>query len=493
MNESATAIKTRGLDKRFGAVHALDSLSLEVRYGEIHAVLGENGAGKSTLLSLLSGLLQPDSGSIAINGHEVARLSPASAARLGVGMVHQHFSLIPAMTALENLMLGAEPGVWRLNARDFEREARERLAAFEIEIPFHEETGRLPAGVRQRIEIARVLLRDARVFLFDEPTAALTTSESDRLLETLSILRERGAAVVFVTHRLDEVMRIADRVTILRQGRAVSRVERRPFDSNQLASAIVGETLPEERFPPLEPSSGYALTLEQAGTRAIESLSLNVQRGEIVGVAGVAGNGQRDWIDLILGLAPFQRGRISILGAEASFAPVFQRREMGLCYIPEDRMSDGLLEGFPLWSNYLLGSGGASWWINRRAASAEARARLDAFAVKAPSVDAPPETLSGGHQQRLLLSRELDGSPGLIVAHNPTRGLDIRAARFVHEALIEACRAGAGVLLFSSELPELFLLCRRIVVIHRGRAVEARLASDWTAASLGNAMTGGAP
>lgn len=500
MSEAAPpAVRLCSIHKRFGAVAALNCVSLNIHRGRIHALLGENGAGKSTLLSLLFGLQQADGGSIELFGERVQRLRPADAMRRGVAYVQQHFSLIPAFTVLENLMLGQEPGVWRLSKQGFRDEMQDALQGFDLDLPWEERVGRLSVGAQQRVEIAKALSRRARILLFDEPTASLAPGEIERCLRTLQTLRNQGVAVIFVTHHLNEALQIADEITVLRNGKTTLYQMSHEFDETKIAPAMVGDDLPHETDQ-LPESHAPVLRVKRAlPKRAQENhgvfpLSFDVHAGEILGIAGVSGNGQEHWIDLILGKEETASGELWLEQNEITHSSILKRRQFGLAYIPQDRNKDGLLNQRPLWENLLLNpcvKGADASWLSATALRQQTRDCINAFSVRASSDQAPPATLSGGHQQRFVLARELSTNPKVIIAHAPARGLDIRAARFVHEQLINACREGAGVLLFSSELPELFLLCKRIGVISQGRLVSIKQASEWSAASLGRAMSGG--
>ncbi|MBN2325606.1 MAG: ATP-binding cassette domain-containing protein [Candidatus Omnitrophica bacterium] len=493
---SSCALRACEISKRFGAVQANDGVSLALHYGRIHALLGENGAGKSTLLSILYGLLPPDSGRIEINGRLAVIRRPGDAIRLGLGLVQQHFSLVGAFSVLENIILGRED--FLLNKRRAERAIRERLQPFGLDLPLHRRVETLPVGLQQQVEIARILVRQARIMLFDEPTAALTSVEIDSFLGILTKLREQGIAVALITHRLPEVMRSADEVTVMRRGRVVFHAGMADASADRISEAIVGERLPEERYDLPEP--GRPL-LQANGAQFMSSssvklapLTFDVREREILGVAGVAGNGQEEIIDGLLGRSALQSGELLLQGDDLSDCSLAGRKRRGMAYIPQDRINQALLPRHSVFENYALNRfslpGGERMVMPRRALAERMRRSVGEFQIQTPSLQTGVSRLSGGHQQRLVISRELLSRPRLIIAHDPARGLDLRAARFVHENLMQQCRGGAGVILFSSEWTELFLLCRRIAVLYRGALAKIQPADQWTAQDLGRCMVG---
>ncbi|MFB3785000.1 MAG: ABC transporter ATP-binding protein [bacterium] len=495
------ALRARGICKSFGAIQANNQVDLSIRYGRVHALLGENGAGKSTLVLICYGLLAPDCGTLEFDGQAAVLRDPRDAIRRGVGLVQQHFSLIPAFSVLENILLGHEihTGPW-LNRRRAEREVQALLKQYGLELPLHSRVGDLPVGIQQQVEIAKVLYREARILLLDEPTAALVSSEIDQFLEILARLRDQGIAILLITHRLPEVARVADTVTVLRKGQVVYHHPLNRTSLDDIALAMVGESLPDEQYErpvpgaPLFECRGLRLDSPKRTDLPRVPLDLYVLQREIVGVAGVAGNGQEEWIDTLLGMRPPAGGKILYRQEDITAWTVARRRGAGIAYIPQDRRGRALLPRFTLAENYLLNpaafASGLSFPLPRKEARALAEDCVYRYAIQAPSLDTAAAQLSGGHQQRLVVSREFLAAPGLIIAHDPTRGLDIRAARFVRELLIQQCRAGAGVILFSSEWSELFLLCHRIAVLFRGELVETRPAEQWSVQDLGLAMAG---
>lgn len=499
---SPAALSIRGVGKRFGATVANEDVSAEFHCGRIHALLGENGAGKSTLVSMLYGLYPPDAGDLFLDGELIQLNHPADALRLGIGLVQQHFSLIPSFTVLENILLGQETGtVWRLNRHEAERTVREALKPFGLNLPLGTPVGELPVGIQQQVEIAKILYRRVRILLLDEPTAALAPGEIDAFLSMLRRLKKEGLAIVLITHRLPEVLQAADDVTVLRRGRVVLQGTLAEFHSNRIAMAIVGEHLPEEAFE-RNPISDIVFSLLNITTRrgvsrqALHSISLDVRAGEIVGIAGVSGNGQEEMIDVILGLEPPVSGEIVLNSNKLAGFSTQQRKEMGIAYIPQDRWGEGMLAEHSIVENYMLSpqsfSSRRRFKVSFKHLQREVSRQIESYEIKTDSAEVLMKRLSGGHQQRVVISREFMAHPKLILAHNPTRGLDLRAGRFVHRTLHEACARGAGALLFSSELSELFLLCQRIAVLHRGTVSEIRASQEWTAADLGRALSGAA-
>ncbi len=461
-------------------------------------MLGENGAGKSTLVSILYGLLQPDSGSILLNDQDAKFYHPHDAIRNGIAMVQQHLSLIQDFTVLENLMLGQEHTAWAgMNKPIAEGYFLSLAKRYHLELPLHKQLGDLPVGIQQRVEIVKAMSRNPRVIIFDEPTAALVTHEIKAFLRTMQHLRDQGMAVIFITHRMNEVVQVADTASVLRMGKLVFQQDREHFDQNKIASAVVGDMNPTEEYA--LPSTGRPLcvveTLRAEGNPPIEDISLTLHESEIVGIAGVAGNGQDTLIKSLVGIHKIERGSIVLEDKPIQQLDVYRRKQLGITFIPQDRRCYGLLADFPLWENVLLNRLTSSMQnrslLNTSSIQAKTDSLLRNFSVKATSCKQAANALSGGHQQRLIIARELSANPKVIIAYDPTRGLDIRASRFVHEQLIEAAKNGACVLLFSSELSELFLLCHSIGVLHRGKLSVPRSVKEWTRESLGYAMTGG--
>ncbi len=498
---SNQALMAENIVKRFGHVLANDSVSLSLSYGKIHALLGENGAGKSTFVSILYGLYPPDSGSIYLDDQGVDIRNPNDALELGIGLVQQHFSLIPSLTVLDNIILGREicSGI-RLNRKKADQSLNELSGRYGMNLPLHERVAALPVGMRQQVEIAKILYRNARIMLFDEPTAALVTHETERFLETLNVLKKEGIAVLLITHRMPEVLKAADEVTVLRKGKTVLQKPLRRTNAEELSRAIIGEEIGEESLPSFgigEPffrmdSVSASFTEHRM---ELKDISLDLHEGELLGIAGVAGNGQEELLDVLMGLERTNSGSITLTGENITNLSTEERRRKGIALIPQDRVEEGLLPAHSLLENYMLNRHAFTkkrhGFVHKRHLESVVQDRFQQFQIQASSPRIPVNRLSGGHQQRVLISRELMAEPKFVLAHNPTRGLDIRASRFVHETLHQICREGAGVILFSSELTELFLLCQRIAVMHQGRIIAIRSTDKWDAEGLGKAMTGG--
>ena len=491
---SGASARLSGIVRRFGAVTALDGADLEVRPGEVHALLGENGAGKSTLLGILGGMQRPDAGLVEIRGVAVELRSPRDAWTHGVGLVHQHFTLVPALTVLENLALGrrSAAGGWRIPYAPVEAAASELVRRTGLEIPLDAVVADLGVGERQRVEILKTLLRDPPILALDEPTAVLSPREVDALFALLRELASEGRAVVLVAHKIEEVLRVAGRVTVLRRGRTVLSAPRREVDEAELVAAMVGPELggprPARGRVPRRPGEPVAV-LEGVSLRgrgghcALDDVSLTVRRGEIVGVAGVDGNGQRE---LALVLAGRRR-------PDSGAA----RLPSGIGFIPQDRTREGLIADFDLVENVALAlhdderyaRGPLLRWDAIRARAEDLRAR---FEILGPGVDVPGRTLSGGNQQRLVVGRELALARDLLVAESPTRGLDVRATAFVHSELGRLAEedGGPGIVLISTDLDEVLALADRVVVMTRGRLV-APAGTHPTREEVGALMLGG--
>ncbi|MCC6009081.1 MAG: ABC transporter ATP-binding protein [Rhodobacteraceae bacterium] len=484
--EEGIALHLRGLCKSFGTARVLEDVDFSVRAGEIHALLGENGAGKSTLMNILGGIYAADSGGVEIAGRAVSINAPAQALSLGIGMVHQHFRLAGPFTARENVALaaGALPelrGRGRLEAR-----LSEAMARTGLEVPLDRPVERLSVADRQRIEILKALSLGARILILDEPTAVLTDEEAGRLLALMRKLAEDGHAIVFITHKLREVIAAGDRVSVLRRGRMV--LEGRPvagIDAETLARAMMGEeavarTDPGPAAPRREPGevllSAEALSVAaDAGQGGVHAVSLSLSAGEIAGIAGVGGNGQQELAEALVGLRPMSAGRLVLKGRELSSAPVGARRDLGLRYIPSDRARFALALNAPLSHNIAAGEvrtgalGRALLSPGRlRALAARLIAAFDIAGATAGGAR-PVRLLSGGNAQKAVLARELDDAARLIIAHSPTRGLDVAACRHVHDRLLEAAGRGAAVLIISEDIEEIMALSDTIHVMSRGR------------------------
>ncbi|MDR7483471.1 MAG: ABC transporter ATP-binding protein [Armatimonadota bacterium] len=475
-------VEMRGVWKRFGDVVALAGVDVAVRSGEIHALLGENGAGKTTLVNVLAGLYRADAGEIRLEGRPVRIASPRDAVTLGIGMVHQHSELVGHASALENIVLGREgPGL--LLRRAQRRVDVEALAArYGLPVDLDTPARALPVGVQQKVEILKALYRGARVLILDEPTTLLTPREVDRLFATLREVTRGGVTIIFITHKIREVLAAADRITVMRQGRVVATVAANEADAGRLVELMIGERLPD--LAPDRPPGGGVPILEvqelvvpdHRGGVAVRGVSLMVRSGELVGIAGISGNGQRELAEAVVGVRPVTGGRIVLDGLEITHAPVAARLDRGLAFVPEDRLADGILPRQSLADTLLLGLHRVlfrGWRYNRRQAEALAREAIAAYRIVAPGPQIPTAALSGGNIQKVLVARALllaERAGGrLLVALNPTRGLDVPSTRFIHDRLRHFRQRGGAVLVVSEDLDELMALCDRLMVMAAGR------------------------
>jgi simple sugar transport system ATP-binding protein len=479
-------LELKGITKRYGSLVANDHIDLVVQPGQIHALLGENGAGKTSLMNCLYGLQQPDEGEIVIDGKAVTFRSPKDAINAGIGMVHQHFMLVPVFTVAENVTLGVERThlFGLLDRRRTRREVLELSARFGLEVDPDAYVENLPVGVQQRVEIVKALLREASVLILDEPTSVLTPGETQDLFRIMRELRAGGRSIVFISHKLKEVQEIADTITVIRRGRVVG--ERPPTASDsELASLMVGRTV--ELKVHKDPAAPGDVVLDAAnlavyddhGQIAVDGVSLQVRAGEIVGVAGVQGNGQSELCEALLGLRPASGGSVHLAGRDITHATPRQRLRAGVGYIPEDRTEDGLVADFSVADNLVLdvydrppfASGVA---LNLDAIRTAALSRVEQFDIRTTSIETPTGTLSGGNQQKVILAREIGRELRLLVASQPTRGLDVGSIEFVHRRIVSERDQGVAVLIISSELDEIYALADRIAVMYEGRITGIR-------------------
>ena len=496
------AVRLRGIGKRFPGVIANDDINIDVRRGTIHAIVGENGAGKSTLMKILYGVQPPDSGTIEINGEQVTLHSPADAIKAGVGMVFQHFMLADNLTVLENVVLGAEK---RHGIGGKARAEIQRISdAYGLGIEPDHLVEDLGVGARQRVEILKVLYRGAQIVILDEPTAVLVPHEVDELFGNLRELKNEGLSVIFISHKLDEVLSVADEITVIRRGTTVKTVEPAGVTARQLAELMVGSELPSPSTEVSTVTDQVLLSVEDlslpnpGGRPLLENISFKIHRGEILGIAGVEGNGQAELVESIMGMRP-ATGRIELNGTDLTDRSTGQRREAGVGYIPEDRHRHGLLLDSPLWENRILGHqtrppGVRHGLIHRGAAREDTQRIITEYDVRTPGPDVLARALSGGNQQKLIVGREMSSDPILLIAGHPTRGVDVGAQAAIWDHIKRARREGLAVLLISADLDELIGLSDRIEVILRGRLVGSFDPDDVTPEQLGSAMTGaGAP
>jgi len=495
------SLELRGITKRFGSLTANDAIDLAVGDGEIHAILGENGAGKSTLMNVVYGLLQPDEGSISVDGREIKINSPLDALAAGIGMVHQHFMLIPVFTVAENIVLGHEK-TKRFGILDLESARKEILrvsAEYNFEIDPDALVENLPVGLQQRVEIIRALIYDAKVLILDEPTAVLTPQETDELLRNMKKLKAKGTSIVFITHKLREVKEAADKITIIRRGKVVGTAS--PSASQEeLASLMVGRPVSLDVDKNPAKLGGVTLAVsnltisDHTGRSLVKNVSFEVRAGEILAVAGVQGNGQSELAESIVGLQEHVTGKIELEGKDITKASVRDALHAGIAFVPESREEDGLISYFSIEENLILDLHDLPPYakgpvISQSVVSTQAEKLVKEFDIRAQSAKDPASSLSGGNKQKVVLARELSRPVKLVVASQPTRGLDVGSIEFVHERIIAERDAGRAVLLFSTELDEVSALADRIAVMYRGEFI-AIVPADTSREELGLLMAG---
>ncbi len=494
-----TAVELEGIWKRFPGVIANAGASLSVRSGTVHAVLGENGAGKTTLMNVLAGVYTADEGSVRLDGVEQRFANPAAAIAAGVGMVYQEFRLIPTFSVAENVALGAAPAIVAKGA--IEKQVGELAERFGLATEPGRQVWQLSMGERQRVEILKALWRDAKVLILDEPTAVLTPAEAEELGRITSAMASEGRSIIFISHKLDEVKAFCDEATVLRGGKTVaSSLPVDELDPASMAELMVGEaTAVSQRRVRTTEVGATALSVTNVtvvdvhGRHVVDDVSLSVGAGEIVGIAGVAGNGQRPLADALAGLTSLRSGTVSVSGTDVSALSPGDRNDAGLAYVPEDRLGVGLAPRMDAVENAMmrnyktLGSGA---FVDRKAAFDQAEGLIDRYQIKVGKIDAPLAGLSGGNLQRLLVGRELDGEPEVLIAAQPTRGLDVQGVAAIQNILVEQAAAGVGILLISEDLEELFALSDRLLVMHEGKIAANFDPDAATRHAVGAAMTG---
>jgi general nucleoside transport system ATP-binding protein len=506
-----------GVTKSFGPVKALVDADFELAAGEVHGLVGGNGAGKTTLMNVLYGLYRPDAGTIRVDGREVHVRSPRDAIDLGIGMVHQHLLQVPAYTVVENVVVGTSGGSGGL--RGAGRRIAELSDRFGLAVDPRARTDRLSVGARQRVEILKVLYRGARILVLDEPTTNLTPQEVDALFASLREIVAEGTSVVFISHKVREVLAICDRISVMRDGRRLTTVRRDETDAAGVAGLMVGELAAEQstevaaalgltavgavaaEAPDHEAGTAVRLAVSglevdnDHGVPALHGLDLAVRTGEVLGVAGVAGNGQVELAEALAGVRPVRSGGVTVDGTELVGRPTSRWLAAGVAYVPEDRHRDGILGAASVTDNLLLGSQRDPAYrraglIDWRGVREHARRTIERYAIRTPGPDAPAANLSGGNIQRLVLARAFEREPSVLVLQNPTRGLDLRSTRFVYDRVEEARDRGCAVVLISEDLDELSLLADRMVVLYSGRVVGESARGDFDAYALGRLMAG---
>ncbi|MGH8867828.1 MAG: ABC transporter ATP-binding protein [Actinomycetes bacterium] len=499
---TAPAVELARITKRFPGVVANHDVHLTVRRGTVHAIVGENGAGKSTLMKILYGMQKPDEGTIAIDGQEVSFSSPGDAIAVGVGMVHQHFMLADNLTVLENVVLGMEPTrAGRIDFGAARRKILEISEAYGLGVEPDRLVEDLGVGARQRVEILKVLYRGARTLILDEPTAVLVPQEVDELFDNLRELKAEGVTVIFISHKLDEVLKVADAITVIRQGTTVDTVAPGQVTISRLCELMVGSELPVPELRDSTVTDRPMLVLEgltvhtPEGRAVVDDVSFTIHAGEVLGVAGVEGNGQAELVEAIMGMRQADKGSVRFGEDDVTAWDTRRRREAGLGYIPEDRHRHGLLLTSPLWENRMLGHqttapNAKGWWVDRSGAREDTARIVAQYDVRTPSIDVDADALSGGNQQKLIVGREMSGRPRVLIASHPTRGVDVGAQAAIWEHLREARAEGLAVLLISADLEELIGMSDTLRVILRGRLVAEVDPASVTPEQLGAAMTG---
>ncbi len=494
-------LEMKGITKRFPGVIANDRVDLSVRPGTVHTLLGENGAGKSTLMKILYGLYQPDEGEIFFEGKRIEIMSPADAINHGIGMIHQHFMLVPTLTVAENVALGLHPALSRADMGPVRRRLTEVSDQYGLKLDPDAYIWQLAVGERQRAEILKALYRDAQLLVLDEPTAVLTPPEVDDLFATLRQLTADGRGLIFISHKLHEVMELADEVTVLRDGEVSGHTTPAESSREHLAELMVGRSVSLTRDVGVSEVGPAKLQVDNLyvrgdrGTDAVKGLSLEVRAGEVVGIAGVSGNGQRELAEAIFGLRPVVSGSIAINGEEVVDHTPKSVRTNGLAYIPEERMKDGAIGDFTVAENLMLVGYkeppfARRGFLNLEKIKERCTDLVHRYAVKTPTVETPTRNLSGGNIQKVVIAREFSSEAEAMVVAQPTRGVDIGAAEYIHEQLLRQRAAGAAILLISEDLDEIMQLSDRIIVLLEGEAMGEVMRGDATVGEIGLLMSG---
>ena len=499
-------LELRGITKRFPGVVANDNVNLTLNTGEVLSLIGENGAGKSTLMSVLYGMYKPDEGDILLDGSPKVFTSPADAIAAGIGMVHQHFMLVPVFTVAENVVLGVEPtgALGKLHIDEARRMVREISDKYSLDLDPDAVIEDLPVGVQQRVEIVKVLLRDAKVVVFDEPTAVLTPSEIIEFFEIVKTLVSAGRGVVFITHKLKEALNIADRIAVLRRGKVVGEVDPKTATESQIAEMMVGRPV-QLIVNKNSASTGDVVlkvtdltVLDADGRKHVENVSFEVRAGEIVGVAGVQGNGQTELVEALTGLRKATGGTITLDGKDLTHSNPRERHQLGMAHIPEDRQRQGLVGGLSVAENLVLTryhddqfSHGVV--VDWDAANAIADTLISEYDIRTPSKETGVGTLSGGNQQKVIVARELSRDLRLTIAAQPTRGVDVGSIEYIHSRIVKERDAGTAVLIVSTELEEVMALSDRLLVMYRGRVVAELDPKKSTPMEVGLYMAGSRP
>ncbi len=500
--DETPALEIKGISKTFANIHANDKIDLTLEQGEIHALLGENGAGKSTLMNIISGLYQPDEGSILLNGKPVKIQTPHDAINLGIGMIHQHFMLIPGFTVLENIILGKETkrGPF-LDLGKAKQDILNLSKGYGLSVDPDAVVENLSVGLQQRVEIIKALFRKSKILILDEPTAVLTPGEAQDLFNVMHLLTKKGVSIFFITHKLKEVMAVADRITVLRNGTIKGTVQPDDTDIKSLADLMVGRDVSLKIHKSASAKgkkvfgAGDLTILDNRDIRAVKEVTFDVHEGEILGIAGVQGNGQTELAEAITGLRSIKEGGITLSGNPMPEMNPRIMMENGLAHIPEDRLKHGLILSYPLFENQVLCTYYKPPFArgilrNHTAVQKNSYDLIEKFNVKAKGPDAIAQTLSGGNQQKVIISRELSRDATFLLANQPTRGLDVGSIEYIHQTIMNMRDKGVGILLISSELDEILSLSDTILVMFEGKIVERLNALDTTKEELGILMSG---
>ncbi|MEA4908210.1 MAG: ABC transporter ATP-binding protein [Chloroflexi bacterium] len=502
----APILELRSITKRFPGVLANDHINLTLEQGEIHALLGENGAGKTTLMNILYGLYQPDEGEIAVRDKTIQVHSPSDAIAAGIGMVHQHFMLVPVFTVAENVMLGDETtkrGGF-LDRKKAAQRIRHISEQYGLEVDPDVLVEDLPVGVQQRVEIIKLLYREADILIFDEPTAVLTPQEADELFKIMRSLAKRGKSIIFITHKLREVLDVADRITVIRRGKVVGSTTPAEADQNTLASMMVGREVELElEREPIQRGAQVLqikdlMVLDERSQVAVDGVSFDVFAGEVLGVAGVQGNGQTELVEALTGLREVLSGSVTLLDKDVTHARPRQITELGLAHIPEDRQRDGLVLSFPVMENlilqeYYLPAYSKGVIVQWERALQNADHLIEQFDIRTPGPMTPAGSLSGGNQQKVIVARELSRPIHILIASQPTRGLDVGSIEYIHKQILSRRDSGVAVLLVSTELDEILQLSDRIAVMYRGKVIAVVPSEEATKEYIGLLMAGISP
>ncbi|MFS0563869.1 MULTISPECIES: ABC transporter ATP-binding protein [Brevibacillus] len=503
MNSVKTVVEMRGITKRFPGIIANDNINLSVKKGEIHALLGENGAGKSTLMNVLFGLYQPEEGEILINENTVKITSPNVANELGIGMVHQHFMLVEKFTVTENIVLGNEPkNGLQIDIKQAVKAVEQLSNQYGLQVDPNAKIEQISVGMQQRVEILKTLYRGADILIFDEPTAVLTPQEINELIEIMHNLVKEGKTIILITHKLKEIMAVCDAVTIIRRGKVIDSLMVKDTNPDELAAKMVGREVNFRVDKTEAQPKGPILSVENVvamgnrGVNALNGISLEVRAGEILGIAGVDGNGQSELIEVLTGLRKITSGRVLLNGKEITNHTPRDISESGLSHIPEDRHKRGLILDFTMSENMVLETYfhptfNKNGFLDYGAIDKHAARLIEEFDVRTPSIHTPARALSGGNQQKAIIAREVDKNPDLLIAAQPTRGLDVGAIEFIHRRLVDQRDKGKAVLMLSLELDEIINVADRIAVIYEGKIVGIVDAKSTNEQELGLMMSGG--